>query len=363
MLSSLIGNIVNMDDSTRKQLLSMGQGLLKASGTTRLPVSTGQAIAMGMDQVQANEDRDFDRNDALMKQAYQRAALGLKMQQANRDPIMKKYPHLRLNEETGQYEPRMDVVQGMSLPDLYKAQAMNPINAEGAGMKAAATHPYKVRESAAGATNVNVNTEGFDDPFRKKAAENFARRYDAAVNAVNSANALDEMERLIESGMITGTGANLLTGIGGALMQAGIIESTSDAGRVISNTQAYIGNAAKEVAQIIKDFGAGTGLSDKDREFATRAAAGDIEFTRDALLRLIDINRRAKRNIAQNFNTEMERMPMDEGLKESFRVPVPQAAPQPPSGGLAMPQSKAEYDALPSGTVFQAPDGTIRTKP
>jgi hypothetical protein len=32
-------------------------------------------------------------------------------------------------------------------------------------------------------------------------------------------------------------------------------------------------------------------------------------------------------------------------------------------GGLAQPTSQAEYDALPSGTSFRAPDGSIRTKP
>jgi hypothetical protein len=36
-----------------------------------------------------------------------------------------------------------------------------------------------------------------------------------------------------------------------------------------------------------------------------------------------------------------------------------------PGGGenIATPKSKAEYDALPSGTQFTAPDGTVRTKP
>lgn len=33
------------------------------------------------------------------------------------------------------------------------------------------------------------------------------------------------------------------------------------------------------------------------------------------------------------------------------------------SGGPAAPKSKAEYDALPSGTQFMAPDGTMRVKP
>lgn len=38
-------------------------------------------------------------------------------------------------------------------------------------------------------------------------------------------------------------------------------------------------------------------------------------------------------------------------------------APAASPGGPATPKSKAEYDALPSGTQFMAPDGTMRTKP
>lgn len=37
--------------------------------------------------------------------------------------------------------------------------------------------------------------------------------------------------------------------------------------------------------------------------------------------------------------------------------------PAPAPGGIPAPKSKAEFDALPSGTRFTAPDGTVRVKP
>ena len=58
--------------------------------------------------------------------------------------------------------------------------------------------------------------------------------------------------------------------------------------------------------------------------------------------------------------------PMDGVLGPSIADIVLDGAPGPASGGtmaVARPSSKAEYDALPSGTRFIAPDGTERIKP
>ena len=46
-----------------------------------------------------------------------------------------------------------------------------------------------------------------------------------------------------------------------------------------TDTQAYFAAVGEQVAERIKAFGAGTGLSDADREFAKQIAAGSIELT------------------------------------------------------------------------------------
>jgi hypothetical protein len=53
--------------------------------------------------------------------------------------------------------------------------------------------------------------------------------------------------------------------------------------------------------------------------------------------------------------------PLDEMLNSDGGTSVKQ--PNASSGGIAVIQSEAEYNALPSGTVFRAPDGSVRTKP
>lgn len=49
-------------------------------------------------------------------------------------------------------------------------------------------------------------------------------------------------------------------------------------------------------------------------------------------------------------------------LEPPASTPAP-TSPTTTSGGVAQPKNKAEYDALPSGTRYLAPDGTVRTKP
>jgi formyltetrahydrofolate synthetase len=49
-------------------------------------------------------------------------------------------------------------------------------------------------------------------------------------------------------------------------------------------------------------FGAGTGLSDADREFAKLIAGGNTQVTEAALRRILDINERAARGVIALHN-------------------------------------------------------------
>jgi hypothetical protein len=76
----------------------------------------------------------------------------------------------------------------------------------------------------------------------------------------------------------------------------------------LQNTEAYIALAAPRVAEIIKNFGAGTGLSDADREFANKAAAGDIEMTAASLQRILKILKKAGENKVDLYNRTVKEM-------------------------------------------------------
>ena len=104
--------------------------------------------------------------------------------------------------------------------------------------------------------------------------------------------------QILDKGMVTGFGANAIVGIGQALKQAGI----NFGGDATANAQAYTAVMAQNVGKLIKQFGSGTGLSDADREYATKMAAGSISVDEAAIRKVIDINDRAARNVISLHN-------------------------------------------------------------
>jgi len=65
------------------------------------------------------------------------------------------------------------------------------------------------------------------------------------------------------------------------------------------NVQAFMATRVREIGTIIKMFGSGTGLSDKDAALAAKAAAGEMELTIENIRRLMAFgDRQAKRKLA-----------------------------------------------------------------
>lgn len=104
---------------------------------------------------------------------------------------------------------------------------------------------------------------------------------------------------------------------------------------------AYINNGADVVAG--------------DPFVPTAGTLGDIE--RDQAQAQADLIRARAAAARDNARADVYAAQADAG---GFR-PTKADAPEAPQ--IARPQSKADFDALPSGTQFIAPDGTLRIKP
>jgi hypothetical protein len=147
---------------------------------------------------------------------------------------------------------------------------------------------------------------------------------------------------LLKSGAITGTGANLFVGLNNALAQAGLDFGYADAA---ANSQAYVAAMGANVGRIIKQFGAGTGLSNADREYAAKMAAGEITLTETALRRILDINDRAANRAIDLHNRNVQSIKTNIPLtveKPVFNRPAPSASTQIPG------QSPAPTAAAPA---------------
>jgi hypothetical protein len=156
-------------------------------------------------------------------------------------------------------------------------------------------------------TSVNVRGDVQETQFDKSLGEGQAK--DVLTSKVGAQDAATILRTnavskgLLKAGAITGTGADFLIGLNNALLQAGIETTSSDAA---ANSQAYVANMGANVGRIIKQFGAGTGLSDGDRKYAADIAAGRITLTQKAMERIIDINDRAATNVIKQHNKSVE---------------------------------------------------------
>ena len=154
----------------------------------------------------------------------------------------------------------------------------------------------------AASTTVNVNNaqeKEFEKQVGKDQAEILKTSKAGAEDAAQILATNMVGKTLLDKGMLTGVGANFFTTLNQGLSQAGIDFGYADAAQ---NSQAYGALMAANTAKIIKQFGAGTGLSDADREYALKAAAGDIKMDEKAIRKILTINNRAAQNAITKHN-------------------------------------------------------------
>jgi hypothetical protein len=194
-------------------------------------------------------------------------------------------------------------------------------------------------------TNVTVpvklpeQEKAFEGELGKGQAKKLMEDKVAADDARSIISTIDEGRRLLKSGVITGFGADFLTGLGAALNQAGI----SFAEDSVANTQAFTANMAANVGRIIKQFGAGTGLSNADREYAEKMAGGKVTLDRKSIERILDINERMARNVISLHNRNAAKV----------KTNVPLTVEEPPRAGA---QAGGASVTLPDGRVMNFPN-------
>jgi hypothetical protein len=196
--------------------------------------------------------------------------------------------------------------------------------------------------SRAPGTTVNVGPgeKAFDIELSKNKAQLLKESLAAAEDAESITDTINIGRQLLNAGMVTGAGAEYLVNFGQALKQVGI-DVSSDA---TANSQAYAAAMANNVGRIIKLFGAGTGLSNADREYAEKMAGGKITLDERALRRILDINERLARNTISRHNARVDKF----GAGEEMKV-------QPPATTVA-PRALPTPGAVVDGYRFKGGD-------
>jgi hypothetical protein len=140
-------------------------------------------------------------------------------------------------------------------------------------------------------TNVNMSGDSFAKTLGLKAAEQLNDHLTQAQSAQASLATSEQLAPLLNSkDFISGTLGDVRLTVAKALGLAGAEE-----------TQAYFAGIGQQVAERIKAFGAGTGLSDSDRAYAQKIAGGSAELTPDAIKRIVRINDESARRVINNY--------------------------------------------------------------
>ena len=190
----------------------------------------------------------------------------------------------------------------------------------------------------------------------EKLAEAGVKRYDdlatAADDATKMMNNITEVMPNIDE-MITGKLANAELFVRGAKQAIASAVGLDPEDPKLENTQVFIALAAPRVATIIKDFGAGTGLSDADREFAQLAAGGDITMTANALRSILKILKDDADRTLSLFDSITDDIRKDQGQDPLifYRIPALKARPTIEQPTTTTPDATGLPDLPPGATL------------
>lgn len=217
------------------------------------------------------------------------------------------------------------------------------------------------------AVTVNNNTAA-EPAFNRQLAERAANRIDTmqplATQAAEAVRTAQRVQTLIDSGVITGTGAGAREAIERAFVTAGLVD-----GRRVANTGQLMSELAN--ATLAAAGGLSGPTSDRDILFLREAAGGNIALTQETIRRIVQISQDRAGRTLQQYNSVVEAFQNDPQVPQSARslyrpIEIPQADARPEGqqqGGIARPRNAEEMNRLPPGALFYAPDGSLRRRP
>jgi hypothetical protein len=201
------------------------------------------------------------------------------------DAALPKGVEVQRGGGTGFYDPYTGSQIGATIENIPKPEAV-----------------IRQEERVARAGAPPSPSKKFTETFGANIATQFDNLYTQAQSAESSLDLSRRLQPLLNNPkFISGTLGNVRLEIAKALGLPGAEE-----------TQAYFAGIGGQVAQIIKSFGAGTGLSDADRKFAERMAGGSEELTVEAIKKIVRLNNEASKFVINRYNKRRSELGKEE---------------------------------------------------
>jgi len=208
-------------------------------------------------------------------------------------------------------------------PEEIKVRRLDPNSAWQIG------RDNRIYKAGGGGVTVNVGGGKFAGKLGEEAAKTVMEQYESTRDAASLIGTINEGRALLDEGILTGATADWRVAATKYAQLVGIPVDPSMA----NNAEAFQSVMAQAVAKIIKQFGAGTGLSDADREYAKKMAAGDVNLNEAAIRRIFDVTEKMARARIRSWE---ERIPeiMKGNLEEVLSIPEPGAYVSPLPEGV-----------------------------
>jgi hypothetical protein len=198
-----------------------------------------------------------------------------------------------------------------------------------------------LKEAPPSVQRVENIAQGLQEKLTDLGAENFIELSTQAQQSAESVMSIDRVLPTLDN-MYTGTLAEIRLKTAKAFNQLGI--PYDDLSR-ITDTEVFIAESGKRVADYIKNLGSGTGLSDKDLAFTLQVVGGDIGVDASSLKKILTEFRSAAVRKIQGYNDMRTNVfnkmgdSADASLTQAFypSVIVPAKA-APGTGGLLPPE-------------------------
>lgn len=126
----------------------------------------------------------------------------------------------------------------------------------------------------------------------------------------------------------------------------------------VTNTETFKSAVGQQVAALVKNFGSGTSITNQDREYAEKMAAGDIKLDETSIRRTFDILEKMNRYKIEHHNEMVGKVakgaPAGAELLDAYRVDAPafykRAEPEPaaPAPGAKLAPDGKYYVPDPS---------------
>ena len=337
----------NPSESQRNLMIQFGLGLAKSDSTKDLSQRLAFALGPGIQSMQATREKEKQRN--ILTQQMNLKKLGLEQQGLGLDQSiqgniyqaikanqqyklqLKKYNQELANKKgTNQYVNGREIfVDGSNNYSFFDGSAVsqdqltnaspnkpniptivNLINARNQLLSDPNADPKDIAVIESTIKKQSTHPPQADEflaRLGRNQADFLKETYQKTNLSLANEPLLDSLIKTVESNtLITGKTANFEEGLSGYLDELGLL--SGDQSKRLADTQGFIAAQAQRVAQIITAFGSGTGLSDADREYALKAAGGDITMTKDGILRILKIAKKQTQWARQNHNANVNRI-------------------------------------------------------